>query len=98
MDGPVIFGTNWYTSMDNPTGADALVVATGTVRGGHEYEARAVDTVNELIGFDNSWGTSYGSNGSFTMAWTTLETLMSQQGDCTVPIPLSQPAPVPSPV
>jgi hypothetical protein len=98
MDGPVIIGSNWYTSMDNPTGPGALVVASGTVRGGHEYEARTVDAVNELIGFDNSWGTSYGNAGSFTMSWITLETLLSQQGDCTVPIPLTQPAPVPSPV
>lgn len=98
QDGPVIIGSNWYTpGMDEPTGPGALVTATGTVRGGHEYLARSVDVARQLIGCDNSWGTSYGNAGSFTMSWDTLTTLLAQQGDGTVSIPLGRPAPVPSP-
>ena len=50
-----------------------------------------------MIGLDNSWGTSYGVNGSFRMGFAALEQLLAENGDCTAPQPLKVPAPVPGP-
>ena len=64
---------------------------------GHEVLARGLNVANQLILLDNSWGTSWGDAGSFTMSWVTLERLLSEQGDATVSVPLTAPAPVPAP-
>jgi hypothetical protein len=98
MDGPVILGVNWYSSFDTPA-ADGTVSISGDafVRGGHEVLARIVDAEAQVIGLDNSWGTSYGVGGSFKMSYATLERLLSEDGDCTAPQPLKAPAPTPQP-
>lgn len=99
MNGPVIIGINWYSSFDNPDPDGTIrITSNAYVRGGHEVVLRSVDTVNSKFGGDNSWGPDWGNNGSFKMSYTTFTRLMSEDGDCTVPIPLSQPAPTPSPV
>lgn len=94
MDGPVILGVNWYSSFDTPA-ADGMVSISGDafVRGGHEVLARIVDAEAQAIGLDNSWGTSYGTGGSFRMSFATLERLLEESGDCTAPQPLKAPAP-----
>ncbi len=92
--GPVIVGMNWYTSMDNP-GAGGLVTVSGSVRGGHEVEARTLDMEHGLVWFDNSWGTGWGLGGRFCMSFASLDRLLAEGGDVTVPLPLSVPPPVP---
>jgi hypothetical protein len=96
MDGPVILGMNWYSSFDTPA-ADGTVSITpdAYVRGGHEVLARIVDAGAQVIGLDNSWGASWGVDGSFRMSYATLERLLSEEGDCTAPEPLKAPAPTP---
>jgi hypothetical protein len=95
----VILGTNWYDSMDNPDSSGLVSISPGAqVRGGHEYLARGIDTANHLVRLDNSWGTGFGDQGSFTYSWATLERLLSEQGDGTVSVPLTQPAPTPQPI
>ena len=94
----VILGTNWYDSMDAPDGSGLVSIsADAQVRGGHEYLARGIDTANQLIRLDNSWGTSWGDAGSFCYTWGTLERLLAEQGDGTVSVPLTQPPPKPKP-
>lgn len=96
QDGPVILGVNWYSSFDTPMPDGTVSIsADAYVRGGHEVLARSVDAAAQVIGLDNSWGTSYGVNGSFRMSYATLERLLSEQGDTTAPQPLK--APVPNP-
>jgi hypothetical protein len=95
---PVIIGSNWYDSMDTPDSSGLVTIsADAQVRGGHEYLARGIDTERKLVFLDNSWGTSYGVKGSFSYSWDTLQRLLSEQGDGTVSVPLSQPAPTPQP-
>jgi len=98
MAGPVLLGLNWYSSFDRPASSGLVAISKGAyVRGGHEVLARSLDTDNKLIGIDNSWGTGWGVNGSFTMSWATLDRLLHEQGDGTVPVPVAAPAPVPAP-
>jgi Papain family cysteine protease len=99
MSGPVMVGLNWYSSFDTPA-ADGTVTITKNayVRGGHEPMANGVDAENEMILFINSWGAGWGDNGTFKMSYDTMTRLLSEQGDVTVPLPLSQPAPTPKPV
>jgi hypothetical protein len=51
-----------------------------------------------MLLLDNSWTTDWGNAGSFKFSFATFERLLSEDGDCTVPIPLNQPKPVPVPV
>ncbi len=102
MLGPVIIGINWYDSFDTPASDGTVSIAPGaTVRGGHEIVARIVDAENSMIGLDNSWGTSWGVDGSFKMSYATYTQLLSEGGDCTsftdlTPTPVP-PTPTPSP-
>ena len=94
----VILGTNWYDSMDNPDSSGLVSIAPGAqVRGGHEYLARGIDTTARLVRCDNSWGAGWGDQGSFCYSWDTLTRLLSEEGDGTVSVPLTQPAPQPQP-
>lgn len=96
--GPVMIGSNWYTSFDTPDANGLVAIAAGaTVRGGHEYEAIGYDVDTDLWECVNSWGDSYGVAGHFFMSTATLTQLLSEQGDVTSLVPLSQPTPVPTP-
>lgn len=93
--GPFIVGSYWYTSMDSPV--NGLVTVGGSIRGGHEYECLEYDLVNDLWIFANSWGSSWGKSGYFCYNSATFANLLSQDGDVTQLVPISAPAPVPTP-
>ena len=95
--GPVIIGSNWYDSFDTPDGSGLVTISPdASVRGGHEYVMRGVDVDARTVFSDNSWGDGWADKGSFTYSWDTLEQLLSEQGDGTVSVPLTSPAPVPA--
>lgn len=87
---PVISGYKWYESFDSPN-ADGLVEIAGQVRGGHETVARiyiaAPNPDDALVGFDNSWGMSWGKDGHFFMTVATWRRLLENQGDVTILVP-----------
>ncbi len=93
---PIIVGIPWYTAMFNPD-ADGRVHPTGNIAGGHEIEAFKVDVDNGRVWFWNSWGSSWGVNGTFYLTWQDFNTLLSQQGDVVVLIPPAIPVPTPIP-
>ena len=97
QSGPFIVGTNWLSGMDDPD-SSGLVHATGSVRGGHEYECYGYDAAADVWHFWNSWGTSWGNEGAFSYSTADFAKLLGQQGDATTFVPLTQPAPVPTPV
>lgn len=96
MQYPIITGTNWYSNMFTPD-ADGRVHPTGTLEGGHEYEAFKVDTDLGRIWFYNSWGTTWGVNGTFYMTWADYGNLLAKSGDVTVLIPPISTPPAPAP-
>jgi hypothetical protein len=97
--GPVIIGSNWYSSFDTPDASGLVAISPAAyVRGGHEYLCRGKDVTKQLVHLDNSWGTSFGVAGSFTYSWATLTRLLAEQGDATVSVPVTAPVPVPVPV
>lgn len=100
QEAPCIVGTDWLTGMDSPDG-NGLVHATGTVRGGHEYECWDLDIENSMLGFKQSWG-DWGVNGNFYYSFADFTKLLADDGDATffvagtAPTP-TPPAPTPTP-
>lgn len=90
MGKPVICGTYWYDSFDQPdSNGEIRVSPNAQVRGGHEWLARGIDVDKQEIFCDNSWGSEWGLRGSFVLGWDTLSELLAQNGDGTVSVPLA---------
>lgn len=80
--GPVSVGTWWAAGMSHPDPAKRYVVnRTGEYIGGHQYTAIGVDPENEEVEFMNSWGKTFGDRGRFRMKFSTLDSLLRDQGD-----------------
>lgn len=92
---PVIVGVNWYSGFDRPA-KDGRVSVTGSVRGGHEFLLYGIDAEKKIVKARNSWGPKWGVNGTFYFSFDDLGRLLDEQGDCTIFVPLSKPAPTPS--
>lgn len=98
--GPVLIGITWYNSMFDPKSDGQIVVDPSSgVAGGHELELNAFDASTGEYRVPNSWNTSWGKNGYGYFTTAALTSLLSQQGDVTVPslVPAPQPAPTPVP-
>lgn len=97
---PFIFGTNWYNSMFDPDPDGVVHVKGGEadVAGGHEIECVGYDVERDRWKFANSWGDGWGDKGYFYLSGADFERLFSENGDATVFVPISQPAPEPTPV
>lgn len=97
--GPVMVGTVWLESMFNVSAATGFVdvIHNSPVAGGHEYVISAYNADTKSFRMDNSWGESWGLNGSAWLLDTDVQWLLSQQGDVTVPAWTTAPAPTPPP-
>lgn len=78
--GPVVVGTNWYYGMffPNKTG---LIRISGRIMGGHAYVINGVDTRTRLFRIKNSWGRSWGVNGSAFISFSDMERLIRENGE-----------------
>ena len=91
--GPVMVGTNWYSSMFTPDRQGFVKIdPTATVDGGHEYVVLGVDTKQGVAELVNSWGPTWNARaagipnhpvrpGHFLMDFTVLERLFHEDGD-----------------
>lgn len=93
---PVIIGIPWHDDMFDPA-EDGRLSITGPVEGGHEIVLDELDVENERVWLTNSWGDSWGVDGRAYLSWNDLGTLLKDDGDCTVFVPVSEPAPTPQP-
>lgn len=86
--GPCLIGIPWYNSFDLPIGSGSLLAisADAQVRGGHEVQLLGIDVDTKTVLGCNSWGDQWGDDGYFTMGWDTFGRLLSEHGDCIVPV------------
>lgn len=82
--GPVIVGVPWYESFYEPSYSGRIHIG-GSIVGGHEFLIRGYNAKKKLFIADNSWGVSWGIEGSFNFTTATWEILRKQQADCCVP-------------
>ena len=97
---PILIGISWFSSFDTPDANGLVSIAPGAnVRGGHELVVDEVVVAGSsiTIGFDNSWGASWGDAGRGYMSADTFGTLLNLRGDVVVPVPITAPTPVPAP-
>ncbi len=94
--GPIIVGVDWHSGFDNPS-ADGEMRLAGPVRGGHELCVDQIDVENQRVWVTNSWSKSWGLDGRAWWSWSTFAALLAKDGDATILVPLTQPAPTPAP-
>jgi hypothetical protein len=81
-EGPVVLGTNWYSSLSQPDAQGiSRITPTATVIGGHAYLLRGVDTRKALARCCNSWGDGWGKSGEFFLPFRDLERLILEDGE-----------------
>jgi hypothetical protein len=92
LEGPVVIGIPWHKNMYS-TLRNGLVTVTGPVVGGHcititgyDPEFKIGSRVEEVFRWRNSWGTSYGVNGSGYIKVSDLKELLKTSGEACVPI------------
>ena len=80
--GPVVLGTNWYSSLSQPDAEGVVrITANAGVVGGHAYLWRGVDTRRALALCSNSWGDNWGRSGDFKLPFRDLERLIHEDGE-----------------
>ena len=78
--GPVVVGTNWYWNMFYPNSEGILNIG-GKLAGGHAYVINGVDTKRQLFRIKNSWGRTWGKNGSAYIRFYDMKRLIAQNGE-----------------
>lgn len=82
--GPVVMGTWWWTGMME-TDANGFIHATGVREGGHAWLVNSYNVLKRRFGMVQSWGTSWGRNGTAYIHEDDMETLLMDEGEGCVP-------------
>lgn len=94
-DGPVMIGSAWHSDMFEPS-SEGEIIITGPVEGGHEYTLDELDVEHQRAWIRQSWGASWGLQGRAWLSFANLGALLEDDGDCTILVPRTDPAPQPS--
>ena len=78
--GPVVVGTNWYSSMFTPD-RNGVIRVLGRVAGGHAYVINGVDRNTKLFRIKNSWGKTWGKSGHAYISFTDMTRLIRENGE-----------------
>ena len=82
-EGPVVLGTNWYSSMMDPNPKGFIEIKQDAyVVGGHAYLWRGVDTKTGMARISNSWGDEWGKSGEAFVSLRDMERLIHEDGEC----------------
>jgi hypothetical protein len=81
--GPVVLGTNWYSSMFDPD-SSGFVRIGGGLAGGHAYVLNGVNLDTGTVRAKNSWGRAWGQNGFFRMDFDTVARLLEEWGEAAI--------------
>lgn len=92
--GPVVIGIHWMESMFAPKPNGLLDCSSTVVSGGHcvfisgfYLQKKLVgEPVNDYVRIKNSWGSSYGLDGSVYMKVSDLDMLLKRQGEACLPV------------
>ncbi len=88
--GPVVVGTDWFESMFYPNKAGEVRVQGGPV-GGHAYLLYGVNRNTKRFHALNSWGPSWGKNGTFSISIDDMGTLLDRDGEACLAVEHRQP-------
>lgn len=77
--GPVVVGTNWYSSMMMLD--EGFLEVYGGIAGGHCYVLNGVSTVKGIVRVKNSWGRGWGNKGHAYLSLEDLERLIGEDGE-----------------
>lgn len=91
--GPAVLGINWYSGMWN-TDADGYIQPSGHVVGGHAILCASYSIKRAAYRLDNSWGPSWGVNGSAWIKAPDLARLLHEDGEAMVPVVRKHPPPL----
>lgn len=87
--GPVVIGVNWYEALYETRGKYAEMVVDGQLVGGHALLVTgwspSYGSLGETFRIRNSWGLSYGKNGTGYLRRSSFERLLAEQGEAAVP-------------
>lgn len=83
--GPAILGVNWYEGMFYPN-SYGFIEATGSLAGGHAILCNSVDLKKQTFKLHNSWGRSWGKDGTCLVSWDTMKRLLDEQGEACIPM------------
>jgi hypothetical protein len=105
MTGGVMMGSKWMSSMFNPTPYGFLEITPNAWEaGGHQFWLNGrVSVEDQWVEMDNSWNPFWGDEGRAKIRWSTLDELLSDNGDATIlkfrtlPPVAPEPPPFPDP-
>ena len=88
--GPAVLGLPWYDTMFTPHGCGYLHIGNGRQIGGHAILCKGVNVKKRYFTLHNSWGKSWGVNGSCKISWDDMDRLLHEQGEAVIPLTRSK--------
>lgn len=78
--GPAVLGIYWYENMFD-TDSKGYIRPTGQIAGGHCLLCNRIDIGEGCVHVHNSWGRSWGSNGTAKISFKDFGKLLSNDGE-----------------
>lgn len=83
--GPVVLGVNWYEGMWD-TDENGFIHASGAELGGHAIVCFGVNQPQKYFRLLNSWGPTWGQNGSCKVSFEDMDKLLRADGEACIPV------------